>query len=67
MIYLNNYLYGGATDIGYKRETNEDYINIIELDSSTLFAALADGAGSKCVAARLHCRRRNFPGGSADF
>lgn len=48
MIFLNNYLYGGASDIGYKREINEDYINIVELDNSTLFAAVADGAGSKC-------------------
>lgn len=45
---MKNYLYGGATDVGYSRENNEDYMNVIELDDSTLFAILCDGAGSKC-------------------
>lgn len=47
---MQNYIYGGASDIGYKREVNEDYINIVELDDKTLFAIVADGAGSKCSA-----------------
>ncbi|MDR0287774.1 MAG: protein phosphatase 2C domain-containing protein [Clostridiales bacterium] len=47
---MENYIYGGSSDIGYKRDVNEDYINIIELDDQTLFAIIADGAGSKCSA-----------------
>ena len=47
---MENYIYGGVTDIGYKRDINEDYINIVELDDKTLFAIVADGAGSKCSA-----------------
>ena len=35
---MNNYFYGGFSDIGYKREINEDYLSAIELDDSTLFA-----------------------------
>ena len=45
---MKNYLYGGATDVGYSRENNEDFMNVIELDDTTLFAILCDGAGSKC-------------------
>lgn len=45
---MNNYLYGGASDVGYNRENNEDYMNVLELDDTTLFAILCDGAGSKC-------------------
>lgn len=45
---MNNYLYGGASDTGYSRENNEDYMNVIELDDTTLFALISDGAGSKC-------------------
>ena len=45
---MKNYLYGGATDVGYNRENNEDYMNVIELNDSTLLAILCDGAGSKC-------------------
>lgn len=44
---MKNYLYGGLADIGWKRELNEDYINIEELGDDVLFAAIADGAGSK--------------------
>ena len=47
---MENYIYGGVSDIGYKREINEDYINLVELDEQTLFAIVADGAGSKCSA-----------------
>lgn len=45
---MKNYYYGGASDIGYRRENNEDYMNILELDDKTIFAILCDGAGSKC-------------------
>lgn len=45
---MNNYLYGGASDVGYGRENNEDYMNVVELDDSTLFAIVCDGGGSKC-------------------
>ena len=45
---MKNYFYGGASDVGYSRENNEDYMNVIELDDTTLFAILCDGAGSKC-------------------
>lgn len=45
---MQNYLYSGISDVGYNRETNEDYINLIELDDTTLFAIICDGAGSKC-------------------
>ena len=44
---MNNFLYGGKSDIGYERENNEDYIGAWELDDSTLFVIVADGAGSK--------------------
>jgi len=45
---MKNYIYGGSSNIGYKRTTNEDFINAVELDNQTLFALVADGAGSKC-------------------
>lgn len=44
---VNKFLYGGLSDVGYKRELNEDYVSIIELDDDTIFAIIADGAGSK--------------------
>lgn len=44
---ISKFLYGGLSDVGYKRELNEDYLSIIELDDDTLFAIIADGAGSK--------------------
>ena len=47
---MKNYIYGGSSDIGYKRDINEDYINIVELDDETLFTIVADGSGSKCSA-----------------
>ena len=37
---MKNYFYGGASDVGYSRENNEDYMNVIELDDTTLFAIL---------------------------
>lgn len=45
---MKNYFYSGASDIGCNRETNEDYMNILEMDDKTLLAILCDGAGSKC-------------------
>jgi len=45
---MDNYIYGGASNIGYKREINEDYVNFTELDNTTLFSITADGMGSKC-------------------
>lgn len=44
---MNGFLYGGLSDVGWKRELNEDYIGIEELGDDALFAAIADGAGSK--------------------
>ncbi len=41
------YLYGGYSDVGYKRELNEDFMNVTELGNDCLFAVIADGAGSK--------------------
>lgn len=47
---MHSYFYGGASDIGYQRDINEDYVNIVELDEHTLLAVVSDGAGSKCSA-----------------
>lgn len=44
---MKGYLFGGLADIGWKRELNEDYLNIEEFGEDVLFAAIADGAGSK--------------------
>lgn len=44
---MDKYLYGGLSDAGYKRELNEDFVSIQELNDDTLFAVIADGAGSK--------------------
>ena len=44
---MPRYDYGGVSDQGYNRETNEDYITMVELDKDVLFAVVADGAGSK--------------------
>lgn len=44
---MKGFLYGGLTDVGWKRELNEDYIGIEELGEDAVFAAIADGAGSK--------------------
>ena len=46
IIKMKNYIYGGSSNIGYKRTTNEDFINAVELDNQTLFALVADGAGA---------------------
>ena len=44
---MNGYLYGGLADVGWKRELNEDAINVKEFGDDVLFAVIADGAGSK--------------------
>lgn len=46
---ITKFQYGGISDIGCKRELNEDYISITELDDHTLFAVISDGAGSKAT------------------
>lgn len=43
---MEGFDYGGISNFGYQREINEDYIGLIELDDDTLFAIVADGAGS---------------------
>jgi len=40
------YAFGGVSDIGYAREVNEDYINVVELSEDVLFSIVADGMGS---------------------
>lgn len=44
---MSKYLYSGKSDVGYAREYNEDYIQVIELDENNLFAMVLDGTGSK--------------------
>ena len=44
---MDNFLYGGQSDIGYERENNEDYLGAWELDDTCLLAIIADGTGSK--------------------
>lgn len=39
--------YSGKSDIGFRQKKNEDYIAFQELGNDTLFAAIADGSGSK--------------------
>ncbi|MBQ3010755.1 MAG: serine/threonine-protein phosphatase [Oscillospiraceae bacterium] len=41
------YTYGGTSDCGYGREVNEDFFDFVVLSDTTLFALVADGAGSK--------------------
>ena len=42
-----SYAFGGHSDVGYKRELNEDHIAVSALDDDTVLAIIADGAGSK--------------------
>lgn len=44
---MKGYLYGGYSDVGWKRELNEDYVTVEELGEDALLAIIADGAGSK--------------------
>jgi len=39
--------YGGHSDVGYKREINEDNIVVTPLDENTILTIVSDGAGSK--------------------
>ena len=41
------YTYGGTSDCGYGREVNEDFFDFVVLAEDVLFAAVADGAGSR--------------------
>lgn len=43
----SNYVYGGTSDYGNGRETNEDFLAFEVLREDILFAVVADGAGSK--------------------
>lgn len=43
---VNRYIYGGYMDIGEGKETQEDFINCMELDENTVFCIIADGTGS---------------------
>ena len=40
------YVYGGSSNIGYGREYNEDFIQLVELDKNNILAIIADGVGS---------------------
>lgn len=44
---MGEILYGGYSDVGWKRDINEDFIGAVNLNDNVLFIALADGAGSK--------------------
>lgn len=42
-----SYQYGGFSNAGYKRDVNEDCIIVTPLDTNSILAIVADGAGSK--------------------
>lgn len=44
---MHKYLYGGESDVGYGREINEDFIQVVELDENNLLSLIVDGVGSK--------------------
>lgn len=44
---MSKYIYGGVSDVGYSREINEDYIQVMELDENNIMAMILDGVGSK--------------------
>lgn len=44
---LTKILYGGKSDVGFKREINEDYVGATELGDDAVLAIIADGSGSK--------------------
>ena len=44
---MNSFFYGGSTNIGCRRDVNEDFIGAWELGEDVLLAIIADGAGSK--------------------
>lgn len=43
----SKYVYGGTSDYGAGRETNEDFLAFEVLSEEVLFGVIADGAGSK--------------------
>ena len=43
----SKYVYGGTSDYGAGRETNEDFLTFEVLNEDVLLAVIADGAGSK--------------------
>ena len=52
--------YGGFSKVGFKRENNEDFLLVKELDPDAILAVIADGAGSepsKLQPAQLACRK----------
>lgn len=40
------FAFGGKSDIGVQRTVNEDYIDVLSLDTDTFLAVVADGMGS---------------------
>lgn len=44
---MHKYIYGGESDVGYGREVNEDFIQVVELDDNNLLSLILDGVGSK--------------------
>ena len=46
---MGNIVYSGSSDVGYHRESNEDFVHMKEIDNKNniYFGVVADGAGSK--------------------
>lgn len=44
---MNYFLYGATSDIGVKRESQEDFVHFKELGKSCLLGIVADGTGSR--------------------
>ena len=43
---MADYYFSGATDKGYNRAVNEDYVDVVQLQNDLIFAVIADGMGS---------------------
>ena len=43
---MSKYNLGAASDIGYERESQEDFVQFKELDENNMLAVIADGTGS---------------------